>query len=80
MYRNIETSYELNEKKDLLTISFLEENYKGFKNIIKEYDLSQFDNQMLLYNQMLDDFDAEYDDILADLLDKTTTKILKERN
>lgn len=78
MYRNIEITYKLNDKKGLLTINYLEENKESFKNIIKEYDLTKYDEQGLLYNQMLDDLDAEYDDELANLLDKLTTKILEE--
>lgn len=79
MYRNIEINYKIDGKKGLLTINYLEENKESFKNIIKEYDLTKYDEQGLIYNQMLDDLDAEYDDCLASLLDKLTTKILKEK-
>lgn len=78
MYRNIELNYKLNDKKTILTINYLEENKTGYKNIIKDYDLIKIDETSLLYNQILDDLSAEYDDILAELIDKTVNKIMIE--
>lgn len=78
MYRNIEINYKLNEKKDVLTVNYKEELKAGYKSIIKEYDLIKYDESSLLYNQLLDDLDAEYDDILAELIDKTINKIMLE--
>ena len=78
MYRNIEINYKLNDKKDVLTINYIEELKTGYKSIIREYDLIEYDESSLLYNQMLDDLNAEYDDILAKLIDKTVNKIMME--
>lgn len=78
MYRNIEINYKLNDKKDMLTINYTEEVKTGYKSIIREYDLIEYDESSLLYNQILDDLSAEYDDILADLIDKIVIKIMIE--
>lgn len=78
MYRNIELNYEINEDKTVLTINYLEENKTGYKNIIKEYDIIKIDDSVTLYNTILDDLDAEYDDELAELIDKLVNKIIRE--
>ena len=77
MYRKIELNYKLNEDKTLLTINYLEENATGFTNIIKEYNLIKVDEPTDLYNIILDDLDAEYDDELAELINKLLEKITK---
>ena len=78
LYRNIDLSYKLSDDKTLLTVNYTEENKKGYKNIIKEYDLINIDDTITLYNTMLDDFDAEYDDDLARLIDKLVNKIMRD--
>ena len=78
MYRNIELNYKLNEEKTILTIEMVEETTNSFKSITREYDLIQLDEQSLLYNKALDDFDAEFDDTLANLLDRLIEKAIKE--
>lgn len=78
LYRNINLNYKLSDDKTLLTVNYTEENKTGYKNIIKEYDLINIDDAMTLYNTILDDFDAEYDDDLARLIDKLVNKIMKD--
>ena len=78
MYRNIELNYKINEDKTVLTINYLEENKTGYKNIIKEYDIIKIDDSVTLYNTILDDLDAEFDDELAELIDKLVNKIMVE--
>lgn len=78
MYRKIELSYNLDKKKKILTIYYVEENKQHLKNIVKEYDTSKYDDEMVLYNQVLDDLDAEYDDNLAELIDRLIKKAVKE--
>lgn len=78
MYRNIELNYKLNETKTILTIEMIDETKVGFKSITKEYDLLQLDEESLIYNKALDDFGAEYDDLLAGLLDRLINKAIKE--
>lgn len=78
MYRNIELNYNLNDDKSILVIEMKEETSNSCHAIVKEYDLVKYDEESLLYNQALEDFEAEDDDILADLLNKLIDKILKE--
>lgn len=78
LYRNINLNYKLSDDKTLLTVNYTEENKTGYKNIIKEYDLINIDDKITLYNTMLDDFDAEYDDDLARLIDKLVNKMMKD--
>ncbi len=78
MYRNIELNYKLNEEKTILTIEMIEETTNSFRSITREFDLIQLDEESLIYNKALDDFEAEYDDLLADLLDKLIHKAIKE--
>ena len=78
MYRKIELNYKLNEDKTLLTIDYLEENTTGFTNIIKEYNLIKVDESTDLYNIILNDLDAEYDDELTELINKLLEKIMKD--
>ena len=78
MYRKIELNYKLNEDKTLLTIDYLEENTTWFTNIIKEYNLIKVDESTDLYNIILNDLDAEYDDELTELINKLLEKIMKD--
>jgi hypothetical protein len=77
MYRNIELNYKINEAKTILTIEMTEETTNSFRSITREYDLIQLDEQSLVYNKALDDFQAEYDDTLANLLDRLIEKAIK---
>lgn len=78
LYRNINLNYKLSDDKTLLTVNYTEENKTGYKNIIKEYDIINIDDTITLYNTILDDFDAEYDDELAKLIDKLVNKIMRD--
>ena len=44
----------------------------------RRYDLKDYDTQSDLYNKTLDDFDKEFDDEIANALDKITKQIFKE--
>lgn len=78
MNRIIDITYKLNDDKTLLTIDITDESDNNITRYLKEYDLIKIDEPMLLYNQMLDDFGAEYDDEFASTLDKIVNKIEKE--
>lgn len=78
MYRKIELNYSLNDDKSILTIEMQEETTNSCQGLVKEYNLLEFDDNTILYNQTLDDFDAEYDELLANLLEKLIDKVLKE--
>lgn len=78
MNRRIDMTYELNDDKTLVTINLVDESNNNVTKHIKEYDLMKIDEIGILYNQMLDDFGAEYDDELADTIDRIVNKIEKE--
>lgn len=78
MERNMYVNYKLNDDKSLLTVTLMEEGKNWIRKIVKEYDLIKIDEFTMLYNQMLDDFNAEYDDELAEMLDELTRKLEKE--
>lgn len=78
MNRKIEINYKLNEEKTLLTIDLIDESKNNITRYLKEYNLIKIDDAMTLYNQMLDDFNAEFDDELADSIDKIVNKIMME--
>lgn len=77
MSRIIDITYKLNDDKTMLTIDLIDESNNNITRYLKEYDLTKIDEPMILYNQMLDDFGAEYDDELADTLDRIVNKIEK---
>lgn len=78
MNRRIDMNYELNDDKTVVTIILVDESNNNVTKHIKEYDLMKIDEIGMLYNQMLDDFGAEYDDDLADTIDRIVNKIEKE--
>lgn len=78
MYRNIELNYKLNEEKTILTIEMVEETKEKYRGYSREYDLIKYDDEMLLRSQVIEDFEAQHDDLLASLLDKLINKMLEE--
>ena len=77
MNRTIDITYKLNDDKTMLTIDLIDESNNNITRYLKEYDLIKIDEPTILYNQMLDDFGAEYDDELASTLDRIVNKIEK---
>ena len=77
MSRIIDITYKLNDDKTMLTIDLIDESNNNVTRYLKEYDLTKIYEPMILYNQMLDDFGAEYDDELASTLDRIVNKIEK---
>lgn len=78
MNRIIDMTYTLSQDNTLLTIKLIDESDVNITKHIKEYNLIKTDDISLLYNQMLDDFGAEYDYDLADTIDRIVNKIAKE--
>jgi len=81
MYRKIKGFYEIEDKnvvkgKDFVLITIIEINKNGIESTTIEYDLSKFDNLVVsFHNQVLDDFDAEYDDELANVIEYIVNEI-----
>ena len=64
------------DKKELyLTYINYEEN--SVSSVEKDYDLKKLD-YMSLYNTILDDLNAEFDDMLAEMIDYTVSKVIKK--
>lgn len=82
MNRRIEMTYDYNND-NLITIYLTDESENNITKQVKEYSIDIYnkkptleENQVNFYNQMLNDFDAEYDDDLADIIDKIVKKII----
>lgn len=55
-------------------------NTSYITNIIREYDLNNYKElEPYLYNKILDDFDAEYDDVLSQLISKNIEYIINNK-
>lgn len=48
----------------------------NISRILKEYNLNDYETNVDLYNTMLDDFDAEYDDDLSDMIEGIAKQLI----
>ena len=48
----------------------------NISRILKEYNLNDYKTNVDLYNTMLDDFDAEYDDDLSDMIEEIAKQLI----
>lgn len=74
--RKIDMYY--NYDNDEITIICKEENDTHYQHYEVMYHLEDFKNWAQLYNKTLDDFDAEYDDALAEGLETLCRQFWKE--
>lgn len=65
------------DKKELYLI-YINYEENSVSSVEKDYDLKKFD-YMSLYNTILDDLNAEFDDILAEMIDYIASKVMKKR-
>ena len=77
MNRTIDITYKLNYDGTILTIDLIDESNNNITRYLKDYNLVKIDEPTILYNQMLEDFGAEYDDELSSTLDRIVNKIEK---
>ena len=82
MERKIEMYFEY-EDDGLIIVYLTDESENNITKQVKEYNIDIYnkkltleENQVDFYNQMLNDFNAEYDDDLADIIDKIVKKII----
>ena len=68
-YRDDDTEFVIKIEEESEGMYLIEEH---------RYDLKKYPTQSDLYNKTLDDFDKEFDDTIANALDKITTQIFKE--
>ena len=76
--RKIEMNYNFNENDKLLTIFMTDTSENSVIKHAIEYDIDDFrnENRVNLYNRILVDLDAEYDDELANVIELITEKII----
>jgi len=68
-YRDDDTEFVIKIEEESEGIFLIDE---------RRYDLKKYQTQSDLYNKTLDDFDKEFDDEIANALDKITKQIFKE--
>ena len=78
MNRNIKVLYKLNNEKDSVSFYITDESARAITRYVKVYSLADFKGVWEIYNKLLDDCNAEYDDELADVLEMITNQLEKE--
>lgn len=77
MFRKIEFNYSLSGDKTELYLHYTEETKNYICNINRDYNVKGKSNGEL-YNNILIDLDAEYDDDLACTIEKLVDSVFKE--
>lgn len=79
MYRRkIDMYYYFDGESDV-EFKLIEETLAHCQNYSFDYKLKDFNDWTKLYNKLLDDFDAEYDDKLADVIEMLVKQFWKEK-
>jgi hypothetical protein len=78
MIRKITSDFKFIDK-DRIEVKIVDSWGEEVNTTISQYDLSSFnDIRVYFYNQLIDDFDAEFDDDLATTIDKIIEIIIRE--
>lgn len=78
MNRNIKVLYKLNNEKDSVSFHITDESTRAITRYVKVYSLANFKGVWDIYNKLLDDCNAEYDNELAEVLEMITNQLEKE--
>lgn len=78
MNRTIKLIYAFNEDKTMITIYLTDESDNSITRYVGEYIFDKFNNSVDFYNTLLERYDAEYDDDLANVLEDLSNKLVKE--
>lgn len=78
MNRNIKVLYKLNNEKDSVSFYITDESARAIARYVKVYVLADFKGVWEIYNKLLDDCNAEYDNELAEVLEMITNQLEKE--
>lgn len=70
-------TFNLSRDKKELYLTYINYEENSVSSVEKDYDLKKFD-YMSLYNTILDDLNAEFDDMLAEMIDYTVSKVMKK--
>lgn len=65
--------------KDQIMLTLAEEKLQKWTTITLQYGIDDFEDWTELYNRALNDFDAEYDDDVAEGLEITCEQFWKEK-
>lgn len=77
--RKITITYDFNYDKTTITFTLKEITDEYYSSLERQYDFKEYLNSTLLYNKLLDDFDAEYDDEIAYGLSELVNQIFNEK-
>lgn len=69
--------YSVSGDKKELYMTYTKHTLGLIESIEKDYNLKDFDN-MSLYNTIIDDLDAEYDNQLAHMIDEMVNIVIKK--
>ena len=69
--------FNLSGDKKELYLTYINYKENSVETIEKDYLMKDFD-YMSLYNTILDDLDAEFDNTLAEMIDYTASKVMKK--
>jgi len=78
MYRKINMYYCFNGESDV-EFNLTEENFAHYQNYSFDYKVKDFKDWTDLYNKLLDDFDAEYDDKASEVIETLVKQFWKEK-
>ena len=70
--------YKLNNEKDIVSFYITDESTRAITRYVKVYSLADFKGVWDVYNKLLDDCNAEYDNELAEVLEMITNQLEKE--
>ena len=77
--RKITVICDFNDTSDIVTFTLREEMKEYYESQEQDYDLTEYKTSIELYNKLLDDFDAEYDDEVANGFDRLCMQIFDEK-
>lgn len=77
--RKINVLCDFNNSNDIVTFTLREEMEEYYSSQEEDYNLNQYNTSSNLYNKLLDDFNAEYDDEVARGFHKLCLQIFDEK-
>lgn len=77
--RKIAITYDFNYDKTIITFTLKEIRDEYYSSLESQYEFKEYLNSTLLYNKLLNNFDAEYDDEIAWGLNTLVNQIFNEK-
>lgn len=79
MYRRKIDMFYCFEGESEVEFTLIEENFAHCQCYSFSYKVKDYNDWINLYNKLLDDFDAEYDDKVADVIETLVKQFWKEK-